>query len=74
MGVYQSATLPEIRRKSFRQIEDAHLVDRFGQRAIIQRHRKTGGIPRKVNPSVVRLTDPSAYRFEYDWYEVETFN
>ncbi len=74
MGVYQSAIWPEVRRKEYRQIEDAYLVRTFGRAAVISQHQKRAGIPRRVKPTVVEMSDPSSLDFRYEWYEVETFN
>lgn len=74
MGVYQSATEPEIKRRILRQVEDRHLIDQIGEANMIAYHRKWHKIPSKTKPVVTTLSDPSAIEFYYSWFEVETFN
>lgn len=72
MGVYQSATEPEVRRKSYVEIVPGNVIDSVGKRKIVKWMRKRVGIPAKVKPEE-RLTS-MGWEFRFDWFEVETFN
>lgn len=72
MGVYQSATEPEVRRKTYREVVSGEAVWSVGKRKLIKWMRKRVGIPVKVKPEE-RLTS-MGWEFRFDWFEVETFN
>lgn len=71
MGVYQSKTVPEIRRKSVVEYVSDLTIKPYGsQRRFITYMQRRLGIPRRVMPEVTRGIYGAEYRF--DWFEVET--
>lgn len=72
MGVYQSATEPEVRRKTYQEIVSGRIIDSVGKRKIIKWMREGRKIPSKVEPSERLVL--GGWEFRFDWFEVETFN
>ena len=72
MGVYQSATVPEVRVRTAKQIISGNIIDSMGKRAVVRMLRKEGRIPSRVEPEE-RLVF-GGWEFTFRWYEVETFN
>lgn len=73
MGVYQSVTAPEIRRRQVKQVVTQYYLDEAGKKAVASRLRKEFNIPRKVIPTL-SLALLGGVEFLFSWYEVETFN
>lgn len=73
MGVYQSATEPDVRAKTVKHYTTNADVENFGKDYFTRWLRKKYGIPRKTRPIIIdRGADGWTWKFE--WYEVETFN
>lgn len=73
MGVYQSATEPEVRAKSYQHLFYQDELDRFGEAQLLGYFRKKHKIPAKVKP-LITAHDHGTYTYRFEWFEVETFN
>lgn len=72
MGVYQSATEPEVRRKTYREVVPGNVIDSVGKRKLIKWMREHAKIPTKVQPEESLVY--GGWEFHFQWFEVETFN
>ena len=73
MGVYQSATEPEIRAKRVTQWVSRMAAETMSEGLIAKTFQKQFGIPRKVKPVITYSSGGNA-EYVFRWYEVETFN
>lgn len=72
MGVYQSATEPNVRRKSLTYMVLPYELEVFGASDVFARLRRAHKIPLKVTPTV-EVSDLGT-KLVFSWFEVETFN